>query len=253
MANPIPANGIEVWRVRLDRARHALEQAQRTLSADEQERAARYRHEGAHLQFVITRVVLRQLLSGYVGQPPEQIALRYAFRGKPSLAAGDSALRFNVSHSQDVSLIAIAKDTEIGVDVEQVRKLSDMEALAKRFFSPVEHEQLLGQRPHDRPATFFRLWTAKESFIKAQGDGLAFPLDQFDVRLDEQGAARLESIRGSQEAARQWSLRSVEVDEGYKAACAWGGGGEADIALRDWPGDYAAAVPESETNGSRSQ
>src|SRR2546423_7139939 len=95
----------------------------------------------------------------------------------------DGSLQLNVSHSAGIVLLAFTRRREIGVDIEQIRRDFDLPAIANRFFSVEEQEQLARMSDQERPEGFFRCWTRKEAYIKATGDGLSLPLSQFDVSL----------------------------------------------------------------------
>jgi 4'-phosphopantetheinyl transferase len=105
-------------------------------------------------------------------------------------------LNFNLSHSAGLALYAFARDQEVGVDVERVRFDIEHEQIAERFFSPYERSVLRSLPAEEKAETFFACWTRKEAFIKAHGEGLSLPLDQFDVSLASGEPARLLAGRG---------------------------------------------------------
>ena len=120
--------------------------------------------------------------------------------------------------SGGVALVAVASDREIGVDVEAVRPERDPERIATRFFSVVEVAALLAEPPKERPAAFFRCWTRKEAYIKAVGDGLAIPLDSFDVAFDLKTPARLLANRLAPDEVERWSMAALDPGPGSAAA-----------------------------------
>ena len=124
------------------------------------------------------------ILGCYLECNPERITFRYSREGKPFLCDDlDSTLYFNVAHSNDWVLYALSPDCEVGADIEVVRKVPDMEAIARRFFSPRECATLFNLSPTEQSEAFLRCWTRKESFIKATGEGLSRRLDDFEVSL----------------------------------------------------------------------
>jgi 4'-phosphopantetheinyl transferase len=192
------------------------------LSADEHERAERFRFRKDREHFIAARGLLRILLGRYLDLPPRQLSFSYSPYGKPQLAgvSGGAALRFNVSHSHGIALYAVALGREIGVDVEYIRREVVGESIAEHFFSAREVASLRALPAEMQPQAFFNCWTRKEAFIKAIGEGLSFPLDEFDVSLvPDEPAALLNTRNGPLEAAR-WSLQALPVDEGYVAALA---------------------------------
>ncbi|MBZ5681594.1 MAG: 4'-phosphopantetheinyl transferase superfamily protein [Acidobacteriia bacterium] len=152
---------------------------------------------------------------------PQDVRFRYAEKGKPELDGpyAASGLTFNVSHSGAVALLGIARNRPIGVDVERVRDDFDTGAIARRFFSAMEQEQLAQLPAAQQHRAFFRCWTLKEAFIKAIGEGLSHPLHQFDVFLDSQASVSLVTRPDASEASR-WQLQPVEVGPEYAAAMA---------------------------------
>ena len=118
---------------------------------------------------------LRQLLSRYLDRPADSLRWEKAAHGKPFLL--DGACHFNLTHSENVAALAVSQRGELGLDVEDRTRRVDFFALGKRFFAAPEAEAL--QRAADPRHFFFDVWTAKEAYIKAIGDGLSHPLDQF--------------------------------------------------------------------------
>ena len=227
---------IHVWHVSLDRPPSDVRRMARTLSPDEQERARRYRGERLRERFIVGRGILRMLLSRYVGRPPARLCFAYGARGKPALAPAEgSDLRFNVSHSDDLALYAFARGRDVGVDVERLRELPRAEQIAERFFSTEETAALKAEPAERRVEAFFTCWTRKEAYIKARGDGLAHPLDQFAVSLVPGEPARL-WVAGDGDAREiaRWSLDALPLAPGYVAALAARGRGWR-LTTRSWP------------------
>ena len=134
--------------------------------------------------------------------------------------AGETGPYFSLTHSHGLAIIAVSPEKPIGVDLEYVRPRHALEQIAARFFSAREQATLFALPAVDRLVAFYRCWTRKEAFIKAIGEGLHHPLNQFDVSLASGEPAALLSIRGSADAAKQWSLREVVTESGYIAALA---------------------------------
>jgi 4'-phosphopantetheinyl transferase len=149
---------------------------------------------------------------------PEAVRFRYGPRGKPMLDAEDGLLRFNLSHSGDLALVAVSLGRDIGVDVERVRPDRDLERIATRFFSAAEVAALLALPRAERAGAFYRCWTRKEAYIKALGDGLAIPLDSFDVAFAPGATAALLASRLDSAEARRWSMAALEPGPGYAGA-----------------------------------
>jgi 4'-phosphopantetheinyl transferase len=209
----------------LDQPAGRVEALAALLCPDERERAARFHFARHRDRFIAARGLLRCVLAAYLGQAPERIALRLGSRGKPALAPqfASARLHFNVSHSQGLALIALARGREVGVDVEFMKPMAEAEQIAERFFSPREVKTLLALPEAERPAAFFACWTRKEAYIKATGEGLARSLDSFDVSFGAGRPARLERVLDDPLEAARWSLVELDPAPGYAAALAVAG------------------------------
>lgn len=186
------------------------------LSEDERARADRFAFDRDRRRFIIARARLRHLLGARLETAAEAIEFSYGTQGKPSLRGSD--WRFNVSHCDDLAVFAFCRHHEVGIDVESVRSLEDADAIAARFFSPRENAEYRSLQPAHRPRGFFNCWTRKEAFIKATGDGLAHPLDAFDVTLTPDAPARIIRVGDPPGTACGWSLQSFIPAPGYAAA-----------------------------------
>jgi 4'-phosphopantetheinyl transferase len=205
------------------------------LPPDERERAGRFHFEADRRRSVIGRGYLRLLLGEILDSPADKLQFEYDEFCKPRLKpAHRLPLQFNLSHSGELILIAVAKGRAVGIDVERIRTGLDFEGVAARFFSANECKILNSLAGPERDEAFFTCWTRKEAYLKARGDGLSMPLDQFDVSfLPDEEARLLETRHGPDEAGR-WRLLPVGASTGYVAALAAQG---CDWKLRcwDWP------------------
>lgn len=211
------ADEIHCWIAPLDQPPAVLETLAQCLSTDERERAAGFYFERHRAHFIAARGILRHLLARYTGQSPSDLRFAYTGNGKPSLRGYD-CMRFNLSHSGDLVLYAFTHCREVGVDLEQARPLSDLDSLAERNFSAIEVTALKTLPPDERLNAFFACWTRKEAFIKALGDGLSYPLDQFDVSFLPGEPARLLRVLGDPAAPSRWQMTALDPAEGYAAA-----------------------------------
>ena len=138
--------------------------------------------------------------------------------GKPEVANPEAAdlpgrLRFNLSHTNGLALLAVCLDADLGIDVEAVRAVSDLELIAQSHFSAREVTAFNGFDSAARQRAFFRCWTRKEAFLKAHGKGLSIPLDSFAVSLDEEERPALLECRWDPEETGQWSLFSFDLED----------------------------------------
>jgi 4'-phosphopantetheinyl transferase len=205
-----------------------MAQCQQTLSAAERARAQRFVHAPHRDDFVVARGVLRHLLAQFT--QTEASALRFSVNrdGKPMLAgAAKSAapLSFNLTHAHGRALIAISDGRDVGIDLEKIRGDVRAQAIARRYFADSERAAVEGAPTHLTSRVFFRYWVAKEAVLKAQGIGLQFPIDQFEVQFDAAGsAAQIRAGEGSR-LASDWSIQMLPVEEGWAAAVAARGTG----------------------------
>jgi 4'-phosphopantetheinyl transferase len=226
---------VPVWRIALDIGNALLSRLREILADDERQRADRFHFEKDRRHFTAARGVMRTLLAGYLARRPEEVRFAYSNYGKPRLAE-EGELRFNLTHSHGLALLAVTRGREIGVDVEHLRDMErDGELLAERFFSPREAVVLRSLPPQLRREAFFHCWTRKEAYIKALGKGLLMPLDQFDVSLHPDEPAALMATHHDPQEVQRWSLRSLLPGEGYVAAVAVEG-----HLWRLWCGDWVA-------------
>ncbi len=219
----LPNSAVHVWRIQLEG--HALpsEEMNALLSADELTRASRFRFARDRNCFVITRSSLRRILGAYTGVSGAHLTFSYTRYGKPILQSPACDIRFNVSHSGALAVIAIARGREVGIDIEQFRENVEAEELARRYFSPRECEAWCALPPDRRLFGFFRVWTCKEAFLKAHGIGLSLPLDCFDVEVDVDKPAALLATRAPAQDTGQWSICTLDVAPGYASALASAG------------------------------
>jgi len=215
-----PVDGaVHVWRIRID-AFEGNSAQQAWLSPDEYLRAGRVRSETARRQFITVRCALRGILALYTGRHPGDIRLCYGPYGKPELAAAPhvSGLCFNVSHSGTLALCAVTCGRRIGVDIEHVCLPPSADAIVDRVFTPRERKEYYSAPAHERPSVFFKVWTLKEAFVKAVGEGLNRPLSQAEFALDPHGRPSLQAVRGSEPEARTWSAVQITPGPEYMAA-----------------------------------
>ncbi len=193
-----------------------------TLASDEQARAERFYFNRDRDRFIAAHGVLRAILGRYLNKTPKSLSFCYGSHGKPALAreSGGDAIRFNISHSDGVALYAVSRGREVGIDLELIRDGLEIEEIAGRFFSRLELATLCALPTDVRKYAFFLCWTRKEAYIKARGEGLSLPLDQFDVSLIPGEPVKLMSTRPDSGEALRWSLQELSIEPGYVAALA---------------------------------
>ncbi len=233
----VPNGAVHVWRAGLDLEASHLRCLRRHLSADERARASRFRFARDRERFIAARGSLREILALYLGTAARRLAFRQGPRGKPFLGAYPD-LRFNVSHSLDTMLVAVAHRRELGVDVEHVDAGIAIEEVDVAL-SPPEKRVLSRFHGEGWRTALLRLWTRKEAYVKADGRGMSLPLEHVDVSGVGGRAAVLDETTGQWQGCARWTLQTLAVDTEYLAAVA-AEGGDWELACWQWRGSASA-------------
>jgi 4'-phosphopantetheinyl transferase len=226
---------IHVWKINLAATDHEQLAMEKLLSAEECERAARFHFAADKNRFVVRRAVLRQLLAAQLEIPPAAVRYNFSSHGKPAVANPENSggLGFSCSHSADWALVALARASELGVDLEKQRQLDEIDGLAERFFSEMEIRELMSLPQNLKTAGFFNGWTRKEAIVKAIGLGLTFPLNRFSVTLAPDRPAALLEVADDSVAAQKWTMAALDVRPDYSAALVFADP-DAKIKLFGW-------------------
>lgn len=210
---------IHVWRTKLDRPLQDAHGALPFLAEDERVRAMRFHFDNHRRDFVVARTFLRSVLARYLDQGCAQIRFEYNTYGKPAIAAPKrgAPLFFNLTHSHHLALLAVTEQADVGIDVEFIRAVDD--GLAERYFSLSEVAGLRTLPRGLQNEAFFNCWTRKEAYIKARGEGLSLPLDEFDVSLAPGTPAAILEVRNGEDAST-WRLEHLKPGPGYVGALA---------------------------------
>lgn len=190
------------------------------LNAAERQQEGRFHFERDRIRYRVTRAMARQVLSGYLGLEPAACTFEANEFGRPSLTNTEAIraqLRFNISHAQDVIVLAVTQCREIGVDVERVSDRAASADLAQRYFSGPESRHVLSVPEDQLDDLFFQYWTLKESYIKARGMGLAIPLDKFGFTLGPAGVS-LWTDPELDDPASRWSFTQLRPTTAHHAA-----------------------------------
>ncbi len=211
------ANEIHLW----VRSASAMPDEVDTLSGFEKTRAAAIASSSKRAQFVAGRALLRHVLGDRLGLDAANVPLTRTERGKPTLAT-DISLDFNVSHSDDVVVVALAQNTRIAVDVETMRPTRACDRIALRCFSSDEHAMLAATPEAERLRVFHEIWTCKEAYLKAMGQGIFSRMSFVTVLPEEHRVAR-----GVAEDDRpeRWRLETLELSPAHRASVCWDMGG----------------------------
>lgn len=186
------------------------------LSDDERSRAERFRFARDRRRYVVARGTLRRLLAARLGCPADTVSFAYGTFGKPTLRDA-GPLSFNLSHCDDLAVLAVTDGASVGVDLERIRPLAD--DFAKHAFAAEERAALHALPRCCAEIAVFACWTRREAFGKATGAGLSQPPDSFAVSIDPSRPTLLR-IDAEPESVGQWTLADLAVQPGYAAALA---------------------------------
>ena len=200
---------IHLWRVLLDDPAR-LEGARAVLSKEETTKAERFVFDSDRDRYIASHGALRMVLARYIAVEPAALEFRTGPNGKPTLVQIFTDVRFNLSHSGDLALIAVARGREVGVDVERVQEDIFFEQIVEHYFEPAEAWDLRVTPPNERALRFFDLWTKKEACLKAEGTGL-----------------------GSRPRTERFGVRNLTPASGYAGAVA-SEGDDWQLACWDW-------------------
>lgn len=227
---------VDVWTVPLDGPSATVAALSQLLSGREAERGGRCRFDADRRRFIIAHGALRLILAGYLDVPPEELRLQRGRHGKPRLADSPD-LRFNLSHSGELGLVAVTRHAEVGIDVDRLRPGVPVEPFAERFF-PASDARFVAAAagPTERAERFLRLWTRKEAVVKAAGARLTqgLGLTVFtDADADTDADTDADVVRDPSGQIRgAWSVRDLPVPDGYVAALAVAGAAAPRISVR---------------------
>lgn len=219
----LSAGSVHVWRLPLTEA--LAEEFRPSLSPDELARADRFVFARDRFRFVAARGWLRRILAGYLDGVAGELRFSYGTCGKPELASesGRSGVAFNLSHSGDAALIAIACGFAVGVDLEEMRPDIDVDLVARSYFSLRECGELDSLAATDRRSAFYRCWVRKEAYLKGLGVGVSRGLQNFSVSLRPgQPPAVLEDTLAP-DAPGKWFLVDLGTDDRFAAGLAIAG------------------------------
>ncbi len=208
----LTAGEVHVWLMSLNPFPGRMMEFLDALGEEERKRASRFQFECDRGRYVAAHGQLRKILSRYVGEEPDALRFRLGICGKPALI--DSRILFNLSHSRDLAMCAISSCIPVGIDLEYIREGIHVLEISEEFFAPGEFSRIVALRGREQSEQFFRIWTAKEAYLKATGEGLSRAADSFELNFDEYGSPC--GVRNQFE----WYLSEISAPGGFKAALA---------------------------------
>jgi 4'-phosphopantetheinyl transferase len=174
---------LHLWKWTLNDGAQDSQLDRRLLSSGEWRRAEAFANDRLRADFILNRAAKRRILGAYLGVAPRTIDFGYGPRGKPYIAHPACTLRFNLTHSGTLSLLAVTRDGEIGVDLEYVVERRRLENIAARMFGDARARHLESLSEPDRLRQFYVYWTWLEACVKARGGGLFHPASRQEQGL----------------------------------------------------------------------
>lgn len=214
---PIRPGDVHFWLFDLNAMPVAYPAWEQLLSTEEITRSKRFIFDKDRIRFIARRGILRQLLSRYIGFNPAEISYSVNPHGKLTLPS--QPISFNLSTSENRIAYVFTLEKDAGVDIEQIHHLPDLAQLAKSWFSQEEQTGLFTLPSVLQMEAFFHVWTQKEAFIKACGEGLSYPLADFSVSVDPNKPGKLLSfIKKNREQISDWQIMTIVPEAGWRAA-----------------------------------
>jgi 4'-phosphopantetheinyl transferase len=211
-----PAHAVVVWLANLPQVSDSLTALEALLDKRERDRATRFRFPEDRARFIAGRGLLRHGLSLYAPQVPAAMELAYSSMGRPVLPGGYEAPQFSISHTRDVVALAFASGAQVGIDLEFTHPAVDQLELAERIMSEEDFQAFAALPREEKQPTFYRVWTRKEAYLKARGEGIATGLRDISVSFKEGPITTVTDRRDA--SAATWRLHALPLPAGY-AGC----------------------------------
>ena len=211
---------VHVWAIALDMKPKVLARIASVLNAAELEQGRRFRFVHHRDRFIAGRCAIRILLGHYLKLKPQKLTFAYGSAGKPFLTSSalDRHVHFNFTHSDNVALLAVTRTEPVGIDIERLDSLNDLDAIMTQVASPEERHRFCGLEGMEKRVAFFKLWTRKEAWLKATGNGITQLLTSVEVTFLPGEPARLIRVPIGSETPSFWRLYDVPTPTGFAGA-----------------------------------
>ncbi len=220
MINPkLSADSCDIWLCSLSRLKNKQSSYLSLLCTQEKSRAERFKFAIHRDRFIASHGFTRIVLGNYLNTSPECIVLQKGRYGKPFLNQDKSfighSLQFNLSHTQDLALLAVTQKYEIGVDIECTERKTDWQAIVQRFFTKSEQEQLFLLNKEQQKKAFFELWTRKEAYMKVLGTGLSLAPTDFTLSVPPKDPILIAHHSNKHPELARVAFKSITLPEQY--------------------------------------
>ena len=208
------SNFVDVWYGGLLQPYDDIDSLLAMLSEQERLRAATFKSDEMRRRYIAVRAKLRVIIASYLKSDPAGFDFKIAEHGKPYLACG--SVHFNLSHSANNLVIAVANFPNIGIDIEEIKSRNNFAGLAARCLSVDELQAWRQLSVDEQKQAFYRLWVKKEAFVKAVGQGISLGLDQCQVDLSVGG--QFSSIPKGYGEAAEWMIVEIKTESSVCSA-----------------------------------
>ncbi len=210
---------VHIWQANLKRLSQNPKNFSEYLSPNEKEKAERLKFTHDRDQYILRHYLLRLILCKYCTCQPNELIFRFNDYQKPFISLPQpEENKFNMSYSDDFMIVGISKQNDVGIDIEKVREISNLEDIAYDNFSQPELEYFNSEP--DKKTAFFKIWTRKEAFIKAVGNGIYFPLKSFCIEIDPSGSYENLTIMKNPAESKLWKTIALKVPDNHIASLA---------------------------------
>lgn len=213
---PLNGNEIHVWLFHLNTTPPSIKRFYPLLSDDEKDRSERLVHFMHRKRFIAAHGFMRSVIARYVQQPAESLQFAKGNHGKPFLV-NNIGLHFNLSHSQDIAMLAVAR-CDIGMDVECINRKHEWQKIMHRFYTESEQQKILALAEPLQQRAFYQVWTRKEAHMKVTGQGLHLAPGQFTVSVPPEPAVLLDTK--NKQDVTQWSMCDITLPSSARDYCA---------------------------------
>jgi len=217
--NTITENEVHLWVAHLTVSPPRIKQYYPLLSAEEKERSERFVHFIQRKRFIASHGFMRTALASYLNMSAATLKFKREKKGKPVLVTdnNDACLHFNLSHSNNLALLAITKNKAVGVDVEFMQRKNEWQKIARRFFTPEEQTSLFSLAENKQQQAFFAIWTRKEAHMKVVGEGLHLAPSKFSVSVPPQAAKFIHYTEKTHQ--QHWQMQDIVFQDMFKEYC----------------------------------
>ncbi|MBX9586653.1 MAG: 4'-phosphopantetheinyl transferase superfamily protein [Gammaproteobacteria bacterium] len=224
-------NPLQVWNIPLSVEESALEPMLKILTEEEKKNAAQFKFDKHRRRYIISHAVMRTILADQLQIPIEKLVISTLEKGKPFIP--HNTLFFNLSHSEDLAVLAVSWQGNVGIDVEYMKNDLSTLDIGRRFFHPLEYDQLKNASPEQQHEFFYRCWTGKEAFLKTKGHGVANHLQSF--ALDFQDSKNTHIIFASDELKEfnDWHVYTYNPSDHFLSTIV-STTPQPDILIRSW-------------------